>query len=251
MSDDLDRRVALITGAGSGIGRAMAVLFAERGAHVAAADLDPESARATADLITESGGRAVGVACDVSNPQSVDGAVAEAIDALGPITILCCNAGIVDGATPVADMPDDVWNQVLGVNLTGVFLTSRAVIPQMIAAGGGAIVNTASIAGIVGGGGGAAYTASKHGVIGLTKQISLEYAGQGIRANAVCPGVVETAMTKDLLVHDEIKTLLHGVPAGRHAQPEEIAKAALFLVSDDSSFMHGAALVVDGGWTIR
>lgn len=250
MANELEGRVALITGAGSGIGRAMATLFASRGAHVACADLDASAAQTTAEMIIDAGGRAVGVSCDVTNPDSVAGAVAEALDALGPITILCCNAGITDGSTPVADMTVDVWNRVLGVNLTGVFLTSRAVIPQMLEAGGGAIVNTASIAGIVAGSG-AAYTASKHGVIGLTKQISVEYAGRGIRANAICPGAVETPMTEDLLAIDQVRALLHAVPAGRHAQADEIAKVALFLVSDDASFVHGAAVMVDGGWTIK
>lgn len=250
MASELQGRVALITGAGSGIGRAMAELFAERGALVACADLNVAGVQTTVDTIETAGGRAVAIACDVSDSESVATAVADAVDALGPITILCCNAGILDGSTPTVDMTDEVWNRVLGVNLTGVFLTSKAVIPHMLEAGGGAIVNTASIAGVVAGGG-AAYTASKHGVIGLTKQISAEYAARGIRVNAICPGAVETPLTEELLAFDEVRALLHAVPAGRHAQVDEIAKVALFLVSDDASFIHGASIMVDGGWTVR
>ena len=246
-------RIALITGAGSGMGRAMAMLFAEHGAAIAAVDLDATSARSTADAVGAAGGRAIAVHCDVANGASVERAVAVVVDALGGVSILCNNAGILDDYAPLLDTSDELWDRIIDVNLKGMFLCARAVLPHMIVDGGGVIINTASIAGLVAGGGGTAYTASKHGVIGLTRQISLDYGSQGIRVNAICPGAVETGMTKAILASGDAAVMasVRSVPAGRHAQPEEIANLALFLASDESSFMHGAAVVIDGGWTIR
>lgn len=246
-------RIALITGAGSGMGRAMAMLFAEHGAAIAAVDLDAASARSTADAVGAAGGRAIAVHCDVANGASVERAVAVVVDALGGVSILCNNAGILDDYAPLLDTSDELWDRIIDVNLKGMFLCARAVLPHMIVDGGGVIINTASIAGLVAGGGGTAYTASKHGVIGLTRQISLDYGSQGIRVNAICPGAVETGMTKAILESGDAAVMasVRSVPAGRHAQPEEIANLALFLASDESSFMHGAAVVIDGGWTIR
>lgn len=250
---ELEGKVALITGAGSGIGRAMSLLFAARGAAVAAVDIVAERADVTATTITDAGGRSAAFTCDVSDRASVVIAVSAIVDEFGPISILCCNAGILDGYAALLDTSEELWDAIIGVNLTGVFLTTRAVLPHMLAAGGGVIVNTASISGLVGGGGGAAYTASKHGVIGLTRQISLDYGAQGIRANAICPGPVDTAMTKDLMASSDAAAMraVRESPAGRFAQPEEIAKLALFLAGDDAAFMHGAAVVIDGGWTIH
>ena len=246
-------RIALITGAGSGIGRAMAMLFAEHGAAIAAVDLDATSAQSTADAVGAAGGSAIAVRCDVANGASVERAVAVVVDALGGVSILCNNAGILDDYAPLLDTSDELWDRIIDVNLKGMFLCARAVLPHMIVDGGGVIINTASIAGLVAGGGGTAYTASKHGVIGLTRQISLDYGSQGIRVNAICPGAVETGMTKAILESGDAAVMasVRSVPAGRHAQPEEIANLALFLASDESSFMHGAAVVIDGGWTIR
>lgn len=246
-------RIALITGAGSGIGRAMAMLFAEHGAAIAAVDLDATSAQSTADAVGAAGGSAIAVHCDVASGASVERAVAVVVDALGGVSILCNNAGILDDYAPLLDTSDELWDRIIDVNLKGMFLCARAVLPRMIVDGGGVIINTASIAGLVAGGGGTAYTASKHGVIGLTRQISLDYGSQGIRVNAICPGAVETGMTKAILESGDAAVMdsVMSVPAGRHAQPEEIANLALFLASDESSFMHGAAVVIDGGWTIR
>lgn len=252
-SQSLEGHVAMITGAGSGIGRAMSTLFASRGAAVAVLDIDLGRADATVASIVAAGGRALAVRCDVADSSSVKNAVEVALDHLGSISILCCNAGILDDFKPVLETDEELWDAVLGVNLKGVYLTTRAVLPQMLAAGHGVIINTASISGMIAGGGGAAYTASKHGVIGLTRQLSFDYASQGIRANAICPGPVRTAMTAGVIASRDplVMAAVESSPAGRFAQPEEIAKLALFLAGDDAGFMHGSAVVIDGGWTIH
>lgn len=249
----LHSQVAMITGGGSGMGRAMSLLFAENGARVAVVDIDEASARQTADSIISFGGYAIALQCDVSSGLSVQSTVALAAQSLGPINILCSNAGVLDNYAPVLDTSEELWDRIIDVNLKGMYLMARAVLPQMIQQGHGVIINTASIAGLVAGGGGAAYTASKHGVIGLTRQISFDYGPAGIRANVICPGAVETGMTKEILEFGDaaVMAAVRSVPAGRHAQPEEIASLALFLASADSSFMHGSAVVIDGGWTVR
>ena len=163
------------------------------------------------------------------------------------------NAGVLDDYAPILDTDEDLWDRIIGINLTGVYRVTRALLPQMLEAGGGAIVNTCSIAGLVAGGGGTAYTSSKHGVLGLTRQLAFDYGQQGIRVNAICPGAVETGMTRELFAAGDAAVMesVNSVPAGRYAQPEELASLALFLASDESSFSHGAAFVADGGWTIR
>jgi 3-oxoacyl-[acyl-carrier protein] reductase len=246
-------KTALITGAGSGMGRAMARRFAAEGAVVAATDIDEERAAATAAEIGDSGGRASAFAIDVGDGGSVAAATDAALAELGRIDVLCSNAGILDDYATVLETSEEEWDRVLRINLKGMYLTSRALLPQMIENGGGAIVNTASIAGLVAGGGGAAYTAAKHGVIGLTRQLAFDFGPKGVRANAICPGAVETGMTHDLFEAGEAEVMesVNSVPAGRYAQPEEIANLALFLASDESDFVHGAAYVIDGGWTVR
>ncbi len=156
----------------------------------------------------------------------------------------------MDDYKPVLETSEELWNLVLDVNLKGAFLTSKRLIPHMLENGGGVIVNTASISGVVAGGGGAAYTASKHGVLGLTRQLAFDYGPKGIRANAICPGAVATGMTEEVFSNPAALERVNAVPAGRYAQPEEIAKLALYLASDDSSFVHGAAFLIDGGWTV-
>ncbi len=246
-------RTAFITGAGSGMGRAIARRFAAEGAKVAATDIVAARAEATAAELRDSGAEAAAFAIDVADSASVAAATEAALAELGRVDVLCSNAGILDDYHSVLETPEEEWDRVLAINLKGMYLTSRALLPQMIEKGGGVIVNTASIAGLVAGGGGAAYTAAKHGVIGLTRQLAFDFGAQGVRANCICPGAVETGMTHDLFEAGEAEVMdsVNSVPAGRYAQPEEIASLALFLASDESDFVHGAAYVIDGGWTVR
>lgn len=252
MTGRLTGRKAIVTGAGSGMGRAIAQRFAAEGASVVALDLNVESAQETVDAITSRGGTAHAFAVDVSDGAFVKTAIDDSIRALGGVDTLVNNAGILDGYAPLLDTSEELWDRILGVDLKSLFLVTRAVLPSMLEVGNGTVVNMASIAGFVARGGGAAYTSAKHGAIGFTKQLSADYGRAGIRANVICPGAVETGMTRQLLADGDAAVIesINAVPAGRHAQPEEIANLALFLASDESAFVHGAAYVIDGGWTI-
>ncbi|WP_307845514.1 glucose 1-dehydrogenase [Planomonospora sp. ID67723] len=244
-----DEYVALITGAGSGIGRAMAVAFAKAGAHVVACDIDADSAERTAADI---GGAAIAVAADISDEASVATLVETAISAYGRIDVLCNNAGILDSMALPADIPIELWERVLRVNLTGTFLVTHAVLPYMLTQGRGAIVNTASEAGIRGGAAGAAYTASKHGVVGLTRSVAWAYAKDGIRCNAILPGPTLTGIAESAGSFDPagITRLGPVIALGeRMAEPEQMADVAVFLASEAASFVNGAIVPVDGGWS--
>jgi NAD(P)-dependent dehydrogenase (short-subunit alcohol dehydrogenase family) len=245
-------RVALITGAASGIGREAAALFAAEGARVAIADLDPAAGEAAAEALRRAGGEACFVRCDVSRAADVQAAVAAAEERFGALHVLFNNAGVFPGAdgSPV-DTPEEVFDRVLAVNLKGVFLGCKFGIPALLRAGGGSIVNTASFVAVMGAATSqVAYTASKGGVLAMTREIAVEYARQGIRANALCPGPVDTPLLAELLREPAARArrLVH-VPMGRLAQASEVARAALFLASDDSSYVNGATFLVDGGIT--
>jgi 3-oxoacyl-[acyl-carrier protein] reductase len=246
----LDGKVGLVTGAGSGIGRASAERFAREGALVVVVDLDAESAVATAAAIEAGGGEALAVPTDVADNDAVEAMTRAALDRFGRVDVLVNNAGILDGYLPAAETPDTVWERVMGVNLKAQFLTCRALIPQMLVRSEGAIVNVASTAGLNGGNGGAAYTTSKHGVIGFTRQLCFDYARKGLRCNVVCPGAVETGMTHEIFASGdaEVMKAVESAPIGRWAEPEELAAAIAFLASDDASFVNGAVYVVDGGF---
>ncbi|RJG46152.1 glucose 1-dehydrogenase [Mesorhizobium sp. DCY119] len=246
-------KTAVVTGAGSGIGRASANRFAHEGAHVAVWDVNRRSIDDTVAEIRAAGGRADGFHVDIANMKSVEAAAKATIAALGPVRVILNNAGILDDYANALDTDEALWDRIMGVNLKGMWLVSRALLPSMIEAGGGAIVNIASIAAFIAGGGGVAYTTAKHGVVGFTRQMALDFAHHGVRVNAVAPGAVETGMTAKIL-NDETLPVVHALrqaPAGRHAQPVELANVVLFLASEEASFVYGAVYLADGGWTIK
>lgn len=239
---ELQESVVVITGAASGMGEAMAHRFAAEGANVVAVDIDTESVDDVVDAVGEN---AISVHADISDADSTDAVVETAVDEFGTVDVLCNNAGVLDDFTPVGETSDELWDGVLGVNLDGPFYLTRAALPELQSGDDeGVVINTASVAGKAGDGGGAAYTTSKHGLIGLTKNLTTMYAPD-IRANAICPGAVKTGMTEGM--DDQLNALAADTPAKEPADPEEIASVAAFLASDDASFIHGAAINVDGG----
>ncbi|MET7294954.1 SDR family NAD(P)-dependent oxidoreductase [Streptomyces griseoloalbus] len=244
-------RSVIVTGAGSGIGRAAALAFAAQNDRVVVADLDAGRADAVVEEIEEAGGTAVAVTGDLSEQAVVDRVTATAVERFGGVDVLVNNAGIMDSMSAPADVSDAEWERVIRVNLTAPFLLSRAVLPHMLAAGRGAIVNTASEAALRGSAAGVAYTASKHGVVGLTKSLAVMYRKSGIRANAVCPGGTATAIAVDAdrSAHGPATLAPHFVNLGRVSQPKEQAAAILFLASDAASNINGAILPVDDGWS--
>lgn len=253
-SGRLDNLVALITGAGSGIGRAMAEEFAARGAIVVACDLNGGAANITAEAARAAGAPdAHAIEADVAVAESATAAVADTEQRFGRVDVLCSNAGVLDGYATALDTTEELWDRVFAINVKACWLLSRAALPAMRERGSGAIIVTASVCGLVAGGGGVAYTSSKHAVVGLTRQLAFENAAQGIRVNAICPGVVQTGMTQPLF--DDPSSVMYefipNIPSGTWAQPVEIAKLAALLASGEVPFMHGAALVADGGWTIK
>ena len=239
----------LITGAGSGIGRAASLAFAAEGAAIAAADLRLESAQATASAVEELGRTAVALQVDVTQPDSVRAMVEQAVAGLGSLDVLINSAGVRE-IVPFLDLPAEEWMKVIGTNLTGTFLCSQAAARHLIAQNkSGKIINLSSVAGLVGVPNRAAYVASKHGVVGLTKEMAMELADKHIQVNAIAPGVVETAMTAGYFDKpDIVASLKKAHPAGRWAQPEEIARLMLFLASEDADFMTGATIPIDGGF---
>ncbi|SNX56346.1 NAD(P)-dependent dehydrogenase (short-subunit alcohol dehydrogenase family) [Streptomyces sp. TLI_55] len=251
MATGLDGRSVIVTGAGSGIGRAAALAFAAEGSKVVVADLNAETAAKVVSEIEEAGGTAVAVTGDLSEQAVVDRVTSTAVERFGGVDVLVNNAGIMDRMSAAADVSDAEWERVIRVNLTAPFLLTRAVLPHMLKAGKGAIVNTASEAGLRGSAAGAAYTASKHGVVGLTKNLAVMYRNQGIRANAIAPGGTATGIAVD------IDGEAHGPQAlgpyfgnvGRVSEPEEQAAAIVFLASDAASNINGVVLAVDNGWS--
>jgi NAD(P)-dependent dehydrogenase (short-subunit alcohol dehydrogenase family) len=248
----LEGRVASITGAGSGMGREAALLFAREGARILASDIDAAAAKATAEAVRADGGEAHGVAADVSDPAAVERLYAEGERVFGRVDVLYNNAGIFhpdDGS--VTDTDDAIWEKVIAVDLTGVFLCCKYGVPALLRAGGGVIVNVASFVSWMGAATPQiAYTSAKGGVLSMTREIATEFARKGVRANALCPGPVETPLLRELLSDPQRRErrLVH-IPMGRFGDAREIARAALFLASDDSSYMTGASLLVDGGIT--
>jgi 3-oxoacyl-[acyl-carrier protein] reductase len=251
MSNRLDGKTALVTGAASGMGRAIAREFLTEGAKVAFVDINADAV--ASEVAQHEAKNVLALSGDISQTDDVEKMVAEAITRFGQIDVLVNCAGILDGYATVLETSDELWDRVMRINLKGAFLVSRAVLDNMVANGAGSIVNIASIAGLVAGGGGAAYTAAKHGIVGLTRQTTYDFGKAGVRANAICPGAIETAMTREILDSGDaaVMDIIRSVPAGRHGQPEEVAKLALYLASDESAFVQGSVIAIDGGWTVR
>ncbi len=245
-------KVAFVTGAANGIGRATALAFAREGAGVVVADVSEQGNQETARLVEEAGGRALAIRCDVSRAEEVKAALDKAVEAFGRLDYAFNNAGLEQPVTAAADLTEEQWDRIVGVDLRGVFLCMRHEIPLMLRHGGGAIVNTSSGAGVKGFAGQAAYCAAKFGVVGLTKAAALDYAPSSIRINAVCPGIVETPMMDRFSggTPEGRERVIAQEPVGRMGKPEEIAAAVLWLCSDAAAFVVGHAMVVDGGQTV-
>jgi NAD(P)-dependent dehydrogenase (short-subunit alcohol dehydrogenase family) len=245
-------RVAFVTGAANGIGRAAALALAREGATVVIADISERGNEETARMIQELGGRALAVRCDVAQARDIRAALDRAVEAFGHLDLAFNNAGVEQPITAASDITEEVWDRIVDVNLRGVFLCMKYEIPLMLKQGGGAIVNTSSGAGVKGFAGQAAYTAAKHGVVGLTKSAALDYAHAKVRINAVCPGIIATPMMQRFTggTSEGEQRVIAQEPVGRMGMPEEIASAVVWLCSGAASFVTGHAMVVDGGQTV-
>ncbi len=248
----LQNKVAVVTGAGSGMGKAIAKIFAQEGAMVIAADINLETVNAVVASIVSLGGTATAVAVNVTKEKDIQNMIDVAVSAYGTLDILVNNAGIMDNFVPAGEVTDELWEKVFAVNVTGPMRAIRKGLPIFLKKGSGIIINIASAGGLLGSRAGASYTASKHAVVGLTKNVGFQYAKLGIRCNAIAPGAVNTNI--GTTIYDPSKFGMERAMAGinlnpRVGEPEEIAKIALFLASDDSSFINGTIITADAGWT--
>ena len=248
MAGKFEGKVALVTGGGSGIGRASALTFARDGANIIVADVDVNGGEATVQMIKKDGGEAIFVRTDVTKAAEVEALVNKAVETYGRLDYALNNAGGSVSNVSIDNCSEGEWDGVISVNLKGIWLCMKYEIPQMLRGGGGAIVNTSSVAGLVGFTNNAAYTASKHGVVGLTKVAALEYAKNSIRVNAVCPGFIRTPLLERIMA---VKKLQSFGPMERLGTPEEVAQTIVWLCSDAASFVTGIAMPVDGGYIAR
>jgi NAD(P)-dependent dehydrogenase (short-subunit alcohol dehydrogenase family) len=248
----LENQVAVITGAGSGMGKAIAVLFAKEGAKVVIADINGETVDQVAADIAANGGIAMPVTANVMKEESVQGMIDAAVDMYGTLDILVNNAGIMDNFVPAGEVTDELWERVFAINATGPMRATRKALPIFVEKKAGIIINIASAGGLLGSRAGASYTASKHAVVGFTKNVGFQYAKLGIRCNAIAPGAVSTNI--GTTIYDPSQFGMERSMAGislnpRVGEPEEIAKIALFLACDDSSLINGTVITADAGWT--
>jgi len=248
----LQGKIAVVTGAGSGMGKAISILYAKEGAKVVVSDINLETANATVAEIESNGGVGMAILANVAKEEDVENLIDAAVKAYGTLDILVNNAGIMDNFLPAAEVTDAAWEMVFAINVTGAMRAIRKALPIFLEKRSGVIINVASIGGLCGSRAGAAYTASKHAVIGLTKNVGFQYAKSGIRCNAIAPGAVETNIGATITAPDKFG--MERSMAGLNLNPrtggaEEIATIALFLASDDSSFINGAVITADAGWS--
>ncbi len=244
----LEEKTAIVTGAGSGIGRGIAKRFAKEGANVVVSDIDTEGGEKVVEEIEDSNREAIFVRTDVSKKEDVSELVERTLEEYDEIDILVNNAGVYI-QKPITEMEIDEWDKVLDVNLKGTFLMTRSVAQEMVKEDKGKIINVTSIAGKVGYPNSAAYSASKGGIIAMTRALALELSPRGINVNAIAPGVIKTAMTEDLLEDEEVsEQMLANTPIGRFGEPKDIASAAVYLASEESDFVTGETMFVEGGW---
>ncbi len=247
----LKDKVAVVTGAGSGLGRSMSLEMAKEGASIALLDLDLEGAKETQKMIEETGGKAKAFEVNVTDHDAYEKAVNETKKEFGKIDILCNNAGAFEGQGTILDITMEEYSKVVSVNLTAVFIGIKLVLKDMVKQKSGVIINTASVAGIRGGLASPTYTATKHGVIGFTKDVASKFGKDGIRSVAICPGIIRTGMTAEMLddPSEQTQEILDSIPLDRPGKPEEIGKVVAFLASDDASYITGAEIIIDGGMT--
>lgn len=252
MGMKLKDKIAIITGAASGMGKEIAKLYAKEGAKIVVSDINEEGAKATVDEIKNQGGTAIAVKANVAVEEDIQNLVDTTVDTFGTVDILVNNAGIMDNFEPAADIVDEQWERIFAINTTSVMRATRKVLPIFLEKENGVIVNIASAGGLYGVRAGAAYTASKHAVVGFTKNTGFMYAQKGIRCNAIAPGAVQTNIGQSMKKINQFgasRQQLGMATNPRIGQPEEVAHLALFLASDDSSFINGTVVTVDGGWT--
>ena len=248
----LKEKVAVVTGAGSGMGKAIAILYAKEGAKVVVSDINVEAAKNTVSEITSNGGVATAIGANVAKEEDIQNLIDSTVNTYGSLDILVNNAGIMDNFVPAAELTDELWERVFAINTTGPMRAIRKTLPIFLAKGSGVIINIASVGGLMGCRAGTAYTAAKHAVVGLTKSVGFQYATSGIRCNAIAPGGVNTNIGTSITAPNQfgMERAMAGIHLNpRAGEPEEIAKVALFLASDDSSFVNATVVTADAGWS--